>query len=143
MLKKQSLPKKKNIIILLSLILVTLNCQSNQTSIAINKANLVCTGSFESTGYTLEIPPEAVAPDSEIFKYRGLEYVRTSRYNAVVIHARDLSGCVEAQNCVARKLGWEYSCALEAEKNIHLWIPYAFQSKKECSLEEPKCRFLD
>jgi hypothetical protein len=56
----------------------------------------------------------------------------------MTLHAKDLSTCVDAQNKLARRLQWEYSCLVEAENRINSWIPYALQQREDCSIEEPE-----
>ena len=123
-----------------ALILITIlsNCQSKINRVT-KESNELCVGSFESTGWTLEIPPEMKALAQDQITLKGKNFVLVSRFNVAVVHAQDLSRCAKSRECLIKELRREYDCEREFVQNISNWVPFAFQGRKECSIPESDC----
>ena len=125
-------------LLILFMNLFCLNCQS-PTNKLVSDVDELCIGSFESTGGTLEVPPELLVREGDTISYKGKIWILTSKYRDSIRHAQDLSTCAKARECLLRKISWKYYCEREFVQNINSWIPFAFQSRQECSAREPNC----
>ncbi len=131
--------KLKNLFSLLIVSITVLNCQSKVNK-SISESNDLCVGSFESTNWSMEIPPEMRATIRDTIEVKGKTYVLVHKYNASVTHAQDLSRCLKSRECLTKELRREYECEREFVRGIHNWVPFAFQGRDKCSIPETECR---
>jgi len=116
-----------------------LSCQS-PTNKLVSEVDDLCVGSFESTGGTLEVPPELLVHDGDTISYKNKIWILTSKYRDAIRHSQDLATCAKARECLLKNIQYKYFCEREFVQNINSWIPFALQGRGSCSAEKPDCK---
>jgi len=127
------------LILVMSLSMIQIACQS-QANLARNNLAVVCSGSFESTNRTMQLPPEAKVLESERKKFGSSVFVPASRYNALLRHAKELAECGKGSQCLIEHTEYERDCEAEwAESLESSFIPGFLRFRSSCKIPKPQC----
>lgn len=131
-----------NLLFLMILSMSLVACQS-QGNRARNDLSKACIGSFQSTNFTLQLPPEAKVSDRDKKQVGEFIFVPASRYNALIRHARDLARCGKGSQCLIQLTEHERDCeASWADSLESSWIPGIFHFRRSCKIPKPDCEIV-
>ena len=127
------------LLLVMSLSMTLIACQS-QGNRARKDLAKICTGSFESTDFTLQFPPEAKVQEKGKREVGKFIFIPASRYNALLRHAKELAECGKGSQCLIQLTEHERDCeASWAEKLESSLVPGLFHFRGSCKIPKPDC----
>lgn len=125
------------LVILLSMILFACQSRANRAREQIGE---ICTSNFESVKGSMRLPLEAQVLEREKKEFQKSIFVPAKRYNNLLEHAKNLSECARASQCLIKLTEHERDCEAEwASKIESSFIPGIFIYRSSCKIPEPDC----